>query len=143
MRILLGIFFSGLEKCFGREWNIFPGIFQGFYMLVKDTHFQNHLNSIFLVLQPKIAVLMNSSTLICIKIKSKVFKKNCLWLHRRFAKKLLTTLWSFLQIFCKAYVVELNLLLHRRSPSNFLKFTFSNSITTLLLYGMWNPPQIY
>ena len=111
--------FSELEKCSGWEWNIFPGIFQGFYMFIKDTHFQNHLNSRFLVVQPKIAVLMNYSTLIYIKTKSKGFQKICRWLHHRLAKKLLTTLRSFLQIFCKAYVVELSLLLHRRYPSNF------------------------
>ena len=69
-------FFYELGTCFGQERHIFPGIFQVFYKFIQDTHFQNHLNSRFLVLQPKIAVQMNPSTLIYYKVKSKVFNKN-------------------------------------------------------------------
>ena len=68
-------FSSELKMCFGREWNLVLFYFQGFYMFVKDTHLQKHLGSWFLVLQPKIAVHMNSSPMIFIKIRSKVLIK--------------------------------------------------------------------
>ena len=130
-------FSSGLKVCFGREY-LSCFFFKDFICLLR-IHFHKYLNSRFQVLQPKTVVQMSSSTLIYIKIRLRVFDKNSRWLHGSFVKeKLLTTLWIFLYILCKFYVVELKFLLYRQSPSTFLKFTFTNSITTLLLYQMWS-----
>lgn len=129
-------FSSGLKVCFGREY-LSCFFFKDFICLLR-IHFHKYLNSRFQVLQPKTVVQMNSSILIYIKIRLRVFDKNSRWLHGSFVKeKLLTTLWIFLYTLCKFYVVELKFLLYRQSPSTFLKFTFTNSITTLLLYQMW------
>ena len=134
--ILIRTFLLGL-KCVLDE-NIFPVFFFKDFICLLRIHFHKYLNSRFQVQQPKTVVQMNSSTLIYIKIRLRVFDKNSRWLHGSFVKeKLLTTLWIFLYILCKFYVVELKFLLYRQSPSTFLKFTFTNSITTLLLYQMW------